>query len=282
MLMMLGISFLTIFKTIEPVADAPPAEAPKAFSHELLDQVLREYVNDEGRVDYQRLQAESEKLDTYYQLVATYSPDSHPELFKTEPERLAYWINAYNTATLTAVLAEYPITSVSDVESPGLLFFMPEQSGFFYFRELLFGGESYNLYNLEKEVIRGRFAEPRIHFAINCASNGCPRLPRRAFTGDDLEQQLEAEAREFVNEPRNLRFDHAGKVLHVSSVFTWYEADYLAWYRERYPEADASLLNYLRLYLAQDRLAELDRAADYEILALPYDWGLNDQALTGS
>ena len=282
MLMTLGIAFLTIFKTIEPAGDVPAAETPGPFSHELLNQVQHQYVDDDGRVDYSGLRAEPEKLDTYYKLVATYSPDSHPELFPSEHERLTYWINAYNAATLTAVLSEYPITSVSDVKAPRVLFFAPDKSGFFYFRKLLFGGESYNLYDVAKDVIRERFPEPRIHFAINCASNGCPRLPRRAFTSDQLEQQLETEARKFINEPRNLRFDHDQQVLHLSSIFTWYEEDYVAWYREEYPEGDASLVNYLRLYLAEDRLDELDRAVDYEIKALPYDWGLNDQALTGS
>ena len=276
--MTLGVAFLTIFKTIQPASDAPPAETTRPFSHELLDQVQQRYVNEGGRVDYQGLQADPDKLDTYYRLVATYSPDSHPERFPSDHDRLAYWINAYNAATLTAVLSEYPITSVSDVKAPRVLFFVPDKSDFFYFRKLLFGGKSYNLYNLEREVIRG-FGEPRIHFAINCASNGCPRLPRRAFTGDQLERQLETEARRFVNEPRNLRFDHDQQVLHLSSIFTWYEEDYLTWYRERYPGEEATLMNYLRLYLAEDRVSELDQAVDYEMQAMAYDWGLNDQVL---
>ena len=279
MLMTLGIAFLTIFKTIQPAGDAPQTKATSPFSHDLLDQVQQRYVNDEGRVNYQGLRAEPDRLEAYYQLMATYSPDSHPGLFPSDSDRLAYWINAYNAATLTAILSEYPITSVSEVKAPQVLFFAPDKSGFFYFRKLLFGGESYNLYDLAKDVIRGRHPEPRIHFAINCASNGCPRLPQRAFTSDQLEQQLETEARKFINEPRNLRFDHDQQVLHLSSIFTWYEEDYVAWYREKYPEGDASLANYLRLYLAEDRVVELDRALDYGIQAMEYDWGLNDQAL---
>ena len=277
-LMTLGVTFLTIFKTIEPAHDTQPTPPPDFFSHGLLDHVLREYVDASGRVDYQGLQSDPGTLEAYYRLVATYSPDSHPQLFPTGNDRLAYWINAYNAATLTAVLSEYPISSVGDVKAPRVLFFLSSKSGFFYFRKLLFGGESYNLYNLEKDVIRG-FGEPRIHFAINCASNGCPRLPRYAFDGNNLDRQLDAETRRFVNEPRNLRFDHDEQVIHVSSILTWYEEDYLEWYRERYPEGDANLVNYLRLYLAEDRLAELDRAAGYEVRGMPYDWGLNDQAL---
>lgn len=280
-LITLGVAVLSIFKTIEPTGDALAISGPP-FYHELLDQVLSEYVNDAGRVDYLGLREDDpDRLATYYRLVATYSPDSHPQLFPGQDERLAYWINAYNAATLAAVLSEYPIATVSAVKPPRLLFFAPDKSGFFYFRKLLFGGETYNLYNLENEVIRGRFGgEPRIHFAINCASNGCPRLPRYAFTADQVEYQLEAETRKFINEPRNLRIDHDQKVLHLSSILTWYEEDYLEWYRERYPEQNATLVNYLRLHLDQSRIAELDRAIDYEIQAIPYDWGLNDQALT--
>ena len=279
LIMTLGVAFLSIFKTIEPVAEDPTPRALEHFSYELLDQVQRQYVDGNGRVDYKGLKAAPGTLEAYYRLMAAYSPDSHPELFSTERDRLTYWINAYNAATLTAALVEYPITSVNDVKVSRLLFFMPSTSGFFYFRKLIFGGESYNLYNLENEVIRGRFSEPRIHFAINCASNGCPRLPQHAFTSDDLEKQLETEAFKFINEPRNLQIDHDQQVMHVSSILVWYEEDFLAWYRGKYPEENASLVNYLRLYLDPQRVIELDRAAGYEVRAIPYDWGLNDQAL---
>jgi hypothetical protein len=277
--MTLGVAFLTIFTTIEPLAEDPAHRPLEHFSHELLEQVQRQYVDDVGRVDYKGLKAAPGTLEAYYRLLATYSPDSHPNLFPGAHDRLTYWINAYNAATLTAALTEYPITSVTDVKAPRVAFFMPSTSGFFYFRKLIFGGESYNLYDLENEVIRGRFPEPRIHFAINCASNGCPRLPQHAFTSDDLEEQLESETRKFANEPRNLRIDHDQRVVHVSSILTWYEDDYLAWYRGKFPEKDATLMNYLRLYLVPERIIELNRATGYEVRAIPYDWGLNDQAL---
>ena len=78
------------------------------------------------------LRGDSTDLERYYSLVALYSPESHPELFPTEQSRLAYWINGYNAAVLKTVLHYYPISSVSDVKAPFLLFFMPENSGFFY------------------------------------------------------------------------------------------------------------------------------------------------------
>ena len=104
-----------------------------SFSHALFDQVLRSFVDDHGQVDYAALKARPDDLERYYLLLSKYSPDSHPELFPTSPSRLAYWINGYNAATIKAVLTYYPISSVTDVSAPALLFFMPDRSGFFFF-----------------------------------------------------------------------------------------------------------------------------------------------------
>lgn len=265
--------------TIAP-ADQAATLPDSSFSHRLLDQILHEHVDDFGRVDYAALLARPETLDRYYDLVAAYSPDTHAHLFADEAARFAYWINAYNGAVLKAVIAHYPIASVSDVSGPPLARLLSDQIGFFYFQKLIFGGTRMNLYNLEHEIIRKRFADPRLHFAINCASAGCPRLPRSAFHAASLEDELETETRYFVNEPRNLRVDDDAQVIHVSSIFLWYRDDFVDWMKRTHPQvADPDLLDYARLYLSADTRADLDRAeaAGYEIQAIPYDWNLNDQ-----
>jgi hypothetical protein len=265
--------------TIAP-ADLATTAPDSTFSHKLLDQVLDTHVDDSGRVNYALLKAQPETLDRYYVLVARYSPDSHPELFPDEASRLAYWINAYNGAVLKAVITNYPITSVSDVSGPPLSGLVSDQIGFFYFQELVFGGAKLNLYDLEHEIIRKRFPDPRIHFAINCASGGCPRLPSSAFRAADLEGALDREARRFVNEARNLRVDDEARVIHLSSIFDWYRQDFLSELGRSHPEiADADLLDYARLYLVQETRDTLDRAeaAGYQIRVIPYDWRLNDQ-----
>lgn len=251
---------------------------PYPFSHEVFDRVLASSVNDRGRVHYTSLKKNAHNLERYYLLLSTYSPDSHPNLFPTEQSKLAYWINAYNAAAIKIVLAYYPITSVKDIKPPFPLFFLPDKSGFFLFQRLILGGKSMSLYSLENKIIRKRFGDPRIHFVLNCASDGCPRLPRRAFTAQYLNEQLNHETRKFLAEERNLRLDHQKKTIFLSSIFKWYRGDFLTWYHYRYPERKATLLDYVSLYLPPEKVQEIMRYSDsYRLSFVPYDWHLNDQ-----
>ncbi len=270
--------FLVGCTTIRPVLLPPQSlSTVQTFSHADLDRVLYRLVDDQGRVDYAGLMTDPHDLERYYLLLATYSPDSHPHLFRTEQSKLAYWINAYNAATIKTVLTHYPISSVADVERPLPFFFLPRISGFFFFQRVTFGGETTNLYYLLEGVIRKRFAEPRVHFALNCAARSCPRLPRRAFTAERLDEELDHETRKFLAEERNLKIDHSEKTVFLSSIFDWYEKDYLQWYRRQFPDQKATLFRYVALYVSPERAEELGRAASYEVRFVPYDWRLNDQ-----
>ena len=267
--------------TIQPVIrDEQPVE-PRTFSNERFDRVLQKYVNERGLFDYGALQDDPESLDNleeYYYLITTYSPDSHLELFPSQNHKLAYWINAYNAGAIKIVMTHYPINSVLDVKQPGIFFFLSNKSGFFFFQRLTFGGKSTSLYYLENQVIRKRFNEPRIHFAVNCASMGCPRLPRRSFSGETLDQQLDHETRLFLTEDRNFRIDHDEKAIYLSSIFKWYESDFTKWYSANYPEGKSSLTSYIQLYLQPDKAQELKAAADsYTVRFIAYDWNLNDR-----
>lgn len=262
------------------LAPARPAESlgppPATFSTAALDVVLRRYVDDQGRVDYAGLRAHPEALDRFGDLVAAYSPDATPALFPTPNHALAYWINAYNASVLRGVVAHYPITSVADVQP-----WWPFKAGFFVFQRFVFGGVTANLYDLEHDVVRARFRDPRVHFALNCASRGCPRLPRAAFDGAALDVQLDQETRRFVAEERNVRIDHAARRVFLSSIFKWYRADFLDW-PPLAGAPGATLLDYVARYATPDRAAELARAKAYAIEFVPYDWGLNDQAANPS
>lgn len=254
---------------------------PAGFSHRAFDQVLKQSVDSDGLVDYASLKKMPEILEHYYSAVVRYSPDSHPERFPTESERLAYWINGYNAAAIKIVLEYYPIPSVTAVKPPRALFFMPDKSGFFLFQRVCYGGIDTSLYGLENRVIRERFAEPRVHFVLNCASRGCPRLPREAFEGRDLDRQLERETRRFFSEARNFRVDVEAKRVYLSSILDWYREDFIDWLERRYPNRKADLLQFARLYLDQAGRRKLDRLpADYSIEFIDYDWRLNDQKPT--
>ena len=264
--------------TIRPVEVGESPVAIETFSHELLDRVLQAHVDDRGRVDYAGLVEDSGDLDAYYVLLSRFSPDSHPDLFPTRNDRLAYWINGYNAATLKAVLAHYPITGIAEVRAPTLLFFMPEKSGFFLLIRVIFGGDATSLYCLENILIRPRFEEPRIHFALNCASRGCPRLPDRAFTAAGLDAELDRETRRFAADEGNVRIDTTGRRVYLSSLFDWYRDDYLEWLRERRPRGDLGILDYVALYLPPQKAALIADAGAFAVEYVSYDWGLNDRA----
>jgi len=251
---------------------------PRTFSHEGFDKVLQRFVNDRGEVDYAALKKDVQELDRYYLLLAAYSPDSHPHLFPSEQSALAYWINAYNAVAIKIVLTYYPILSVEDVKAPWLFFFLPKKSGFFLFQRVSLGGKVTSLYAIENQIIRKRFPDPRIHFALNCASHGCPRLPRRAFTAENLDSELDRETRLFLAENRNFTIDDQEGIAYLSSIFDWYQKDFLSWYQTRFPSKRATLLNYVMLYLSHPKAEKVKRVPPYQIRFIPYDWQLNDQA----
>jgi hypothetical protein len=264
---------------INPVttADGAPSPAPPAsFSHTDLDAVLQRFVDEKGRVDYAGLARDPAQLDAYYAQLARISPDSDPALFPSADARLAYWINAYNAAALETVLRHYPIESVKDVRSPAL-FFLPRLAGFFYLQQVTLGGKKTNLYELEMGLIRKRFADPRIHFALNCASISCPRLPREAFTAEALQGQLARETQLFISEERNVLIDPAAGTITLSSIFDWYDEDFLDWLQSERPEAEQSLVGYVEPYLSTSAAALLRACEPCEVEFREYDWGLNDQ-----
>jgi hypothetical protein len=264
--------------TIQPVLKGKQPVAPPIFSNERFDRVLQQFVDERGFINYSALQQNLEDLEEYYYLISTYSPDSHPDLFPSEDHELAYWINAYNAAAMKTVMNYYPIVSVLDVKQPGIFFFLSNKSGFFFFQRLTFGGKSTSLYYLENQVIRKRFGDPRIHFAVNCASIGCPRLPRQTFSGDTLDQQLDIETRFFLTAERNYKVDHDEKVIYLSSIFDWYEKDFTTWLTTKYPDREPSLLSYIELYLTPEKAEELKATGNsYRLRFIPYDWRLNDQ-----
>ena len=156
----------------------------------------------------------------------------------------------------------YPIESVSDVQAPVLLRWLPARSGFFVFQRSTYGGAKMNLYSLEHGVVRKRFRDSRVHFALNCASRGRPRLPRSAFATGDLQAEFDRETN--------------GKIV-LSAIFDWYRDDFVQEYRRRYNLPDADLLDYVASYVDREKRSRLNAVREmYEVFFAPYDWRLND------
>lgn len=232
--------------------------------------LLQRHVNPAGRVDYAALRRAPAELELLYAWIAEHSPDAQPGLFPTASARLAYWLNAYNLAALTGIVRHYPVGSVRDIRPVSGLSLLPG-GGFFMAQRFVFGGERWRLYTLEHRLIRRRFAEARLHFALNCGSVGCPELPREAFTPDGLEAQLARETRKFLADPRHLQIDTAGATLRLSALFKWYQDDFL--------RAAPTLLDFVLPHLDAAPRAQLAAARErLTVTFLPYDWSLNDQA----
>jgi len=268
--------------TVGPRAPSTGELARPADFHRDFDTFLARHVDAEGRVDYRAARRDRADLDRYVALLARVSPDSHADWFPSEEERLAYWINAYNASVLHLVLHEYPIASVRNVRPPAPLFFLPRVAGFFVFQRVALGGEAINLYDLENDVIRRRFGEPRIHFALNCASLSCPRLPDRAFRAETLDAELDRETRRFLAETQNAAVDTARERLRLSSIFDWYESDFVDWMKTARPAEESSLRGYALLYLPPSRAEALRACTACRVEFAHYDWGLNDRQPPGA
>jgi len=246
-----------------PADDSTVVGEAAVYSDEPFLALVRKYAIDGGeKVDYAAWKDSAEDLamlDRQVDLIARVSPDSHPELFPTSEARRGYWINTYNTLVLQAVLEYWPLESVRKVKISFTSRLVPGK-GFFYDRKVVVGGKRTSLYKFEKQVLREQ-KDSRLHFALNCASESCPVL--RAWEWSD--EQLDAAARDFVNDRANVSIDD--DTLYLSGIFKWYKKDF--------PD---NIQAYLKQY-AEPRLAQQLQAAiddDYRIRYRSYDWSLND------
>jgi hypothetical protein len=184
----------------------------------------------------------------------------------SRPVQFAYWVNLYNALTLDVVLDHYPVDSIRDIDiSPGWFSNGP------WGAELIeVEGTQLTLNDIEHRILRPIWQDPRIHYAVNCASIGCPDLRVEPYTADGLDAQLEAAARAYVNDPRGAEV--AGGDLTVSKIYTWYQEDF--------ENSDAGVIRHLKRYADAALEAALDGVS--EIADSRYDWSLNEAPAGGS
>ena len=258
-----------LFLSIVWLALAAGTGRGEEFDHSNWGRVLKKFVTETGRVNYAALKADSADLDDYVAQLGERSPVSHPQEFPTRNSQLAYWINAYNALVMKGVIEKWPVKSVLDIG------FLPHS--FFWRKKFFVGGEKYTLNTIEKDALRRKLAEPRIHFALACASNSCPRLQRVAYTPENTERLLEEGARFFINEPRNLKIEAAQDRVVVSRIFTWYRKDFENYLRARNISGNGNLLlDYVKLYANETNRRALDALRKPRVEAFHYDWGIND------
>jgi len=241
----IGPACSTVPMTFHPSDPIPPDRV----THRLLDDVLERAVS-QGHVNYPEIRRDA-KFEEYLAQLNHIDPTSLP----FPNGQLAFWINAYNAFAIQGIL---------DGLTPA-----PYLGWYRYFksREYGVGGQRLTLSDLEHEILRGRFREPRIHFAIVCASASCPALPSSAYHSEDLDRQLDLAAQRFINDSSRNRFDRSNKVARLSKIFDWFEEDFTA--------AAGSVQKYVSRYVNDPELGQEISNVPYRIEYLGYDWSLN-------
>ncbi|MCL5128978.1 MULTISPECIES: DUF547 domain-containing protein [unclassified Algibacter] len=239
----------TINITKEPVSETNSTEETVnkdiAAPHKLWNELLQKHVSDAGHVNYKTFKTERSKLLSYIQdLNLIYSDDSFKSLSKEEA--LAFWINAYNAMTVDLILRNYPIKSIKDIDKPW------DQ------RYWKLGEKWFNLNDIEHEILR-KMDEPRIHFAIVCASVSCPKLQNTAFTASNIETQLTYATKEFLSDPE--RNEISENSIKISKIFQWFSKDF---------KKNGDLIDFLNQY------SDVEISAKAKKSFKDYNWNLNE------
>ncbi|MBI1385178.1 MAG: DUF547 domain-containing protein [Rhizobiales bacterium] len=245
---------------------APRTDAAgTSMTHERWSQLLATYVKPGAdglnRVDYRGWKAQGRaELAAYLSELAAVDPRQ-----LSRSQQYAYWANLYNAKTIDVVLDAYPVESIKKISLGGSLL-STFTGGPWDAKVVTIAGQDLTLNNIEHDIMRPGFGDPRVHYAVNCASVGCPNLGTSAFEGPTLEAQLEAGATAYVNSARGVSF--TGGELTASSIYDWFAEDFGG--------DEAGVLSHLRKYAegaTGEALARAKTIDDYH-----YDWSLNDVA----
>ncbi len=220
-------------------------------------ELLGRHVKENGMVDYKGFIQDKELLEKYLKTLSAHAPD--PSIW-SEEEQLAYWINAYNGYTVKLIVDNYPLKSIEDLHPT---VHIPTVSTVWHKKFFSIGGVKTSLDEIEHDILRKKFNEPRIHFAINCASFSCPPLRDEAYVAGKLDAQLEDMARRFINDPDRNKISENNP--QVSKIFSWFSGDFTR---------NGTLIEYLNKY------AQVPVNTDAKLNYLDYDWSLNDASST--
>ena len=240
---------LSLIGICSPFDNQAKAAAPTVDN--ILYAGLLERHDHQGIVDYRGLKQEEPLLDRYLDILAAVRSD-----LLSSDERFAFYVNAYNAWTLKLILNHYPgITSIKDA---GSFWQSPWKK-----KLARINGGMLTLDEIEHDILRTQFKDPRVHFAVNCASKSCPPLYSVPFNGHDLDRQLDHVTRSFINDPARYRLE--GDVLYVSRIFKWFGEDF-----------NDDIIGFFQTYAEGDLKTALQaRAQDLKVEFLDYDWSLN-------
>lgn len=231
-----------------PHSDAAP------ITHTIWDKLTKKYVSATGMVNYKGFKQDQAELKQYLDLLRANAPN---EKTWTKDQQLAYWINAYNAFTVDLILQYYPLKSIKDI---GASIKIPFVNTPWDIKFIQIGGEKLDLNNIEHGIIRKKFSEPRIHFALVCAAMSCPPLRHEAYTAEKLNEQLDDQGRKFLNDPGKNKITRSAAEL--SKILDWYGGDF---------KKKAPILDWINKYST----TRIDR--ETPISYKTYNWALNEQ-----
>ena len=220
-------------------------------SHEPFTVLLKKHVSESGLVNYKGFLKDSTQLNKYLKSLS----DNPPQSFSRN-DQLAYWINAYNAFTIQLILRNYPLKSIKDIGSKIKIPFVNTPWDVKFIR---IGNELYDLNKIEHSILRPKYKEPRIHFAIVCASVSCPKLLNEAYVGSKIEQQLTNQAISFINDPKRNKI--TPNKAELSKIFSWFKGDFTK---------KGTVIDFVNKYSK----TKINKNA--EIGSLDYDWDLNE------
>lgn len=213
------------------------------IDHSSFDALLKKYVASNGDVNYSGFKAETNKLSNYISHLEQQFPG---EDWSVETQ-LAYFINVYNANTIKLIIDNYPTNSIKDISNPWLK------------NRFTIAGKDFSLAALENGILR-KMNEPRIHFAINCASASCPKLLQEAYTTSNVMDLMESATKEFIN--NSAKNELSSNKAKISEIFKWYKSDFTD---------NRTVLDYINKY------SNTKVRSNTEIEYLDYDWSLNKQ-----
>jgi hypothetical protein len=245
--------------TVSPLLSEPAQAASGAQSLAKWDALLSTYVKSGAdglnRVNYAAWKASATDMAALKAVVAGFSQTQVSRL--TRPEQFCLWANLYNALTLLVVLERFPVRSIREIKPN------PLAMGPWKVKRVRVEGASLSLDDIEHGILRKQWREPRVHYAVNCASAGCPNLGRKAWRAEGLDEDLNAAAKAFINSPRGVRVT-GGKRVRVSSIYQWFKEDF--------GKSDAGILAHLRQFAAPSLASQL---TDARIEGHDYDWSIN-------
>ena len=239
----------------------------QSFDYQDFAEVLQTYVNEQGLVDYEGLQANRGQLDSFNQALGAVPPETYAAW--NEAEQIAFLINAYNAFTLQSIIDQQPIKdSIRDIR------------GVWNKRKFGLAGEEKTLDNIEHDILRQQFNEPRIHVALVCAAMSCPPLRNEPYLPAKLDAQLEDQTAKFAQSIHGFNLARQDNRVYLSSIFKWYGKDFIKTYgvEDEFDgnEQQKAVLNYFSTQLSPQDLQFL-KQNNYKVKYLDYDWSLNKQ-----